>query len=82
MSQELFPHYESTKDEELYIFQVYDFYEATSDFTFFKLKEEIKKNSGGKTQKQLLNLLKKYTKREIAVGWHSGEIVYIELKKG
>lgn len=67
--------------EDQVIFQVYNFYNKTSDFTFYKIKKELKKSVGSKNFKKIQEILKEYIDRKIAVGWKSGELVYIKIKE-
>lgn len=60
--------------------QVYDKNNNTLDYTKSKLKYLINKSYSPKTIKSLIQLLKDYESRKIAIGWKKGEPVYIELK--
>jgi len=59
--------------------QVYDKEKHPIDYTKFKLKSLINKAYSPKTIKSLIELLKNYESRKVAVGWKKGEPVYIEL---
>ena len=65
--------------DDLVNLQVYDKDKNPLDYTKFRLKSLINKSYSSKTIKSLIELLKNYESRKVAVGWKNGEPVYIEL---
>jgi hypothetical protein len=78
MSDETFSYYESYDGDDYFVFQVYNFFPHTIDYSYFKLKKEIQKNYN---KNESISILRKYVNREVAIGWCSGDVVYIELKR-
>lgn len=69
----------STAEEKNIAFQVYNIYSNTIDYTFYRIKLEIKKNLRTAYLNPLKKVLKDYTERKIAVGWDKGELIYIDI---
>jgi hypothetical protein len=68
-----------TGDDKNIAFQVYNIFSGTIDYTYYRIKLEIKKNLKTAYLNPLKKVLKDYTERKIAVGWDKGELIYIDI---